>query len=78
MSKHNSAPTVGWTISSQLNKWLALAFIILILVLILETVWIFSAVNRDCKEAYKIKNKLGSHWMVIFVGSSNDGCSNAY
>lgn len=78
MSKHDSAPTHGWIIGSRINKWVAGLFFILLIAIIAESLWVFSAVNRDCRQPYKIRNVFGSHWIVILTGSNRDGCSDAY
>lgn len=78
MSKHDSAPTHGWVIGSQINKWLALVFVIIIFMLIAETLWIASAIKRDCTEPYKIRKIIGGSWIVMYAGSHKDGCADPY
>lgn len=43
MGKRDSAPTIGWVLTSQLNKWLAIVFWI---VLFLVATFIFGAVRH--------------------------------
>jgi hypothetical protein len=78
MGKHDSAPTVGWVVSSHVTKWLSLAFVILILFLSIAGWTIYYTVNRDCENYYQRDSQVGSFWFTVRIGSTKDGCPDPY
>jgi hypothetical protein len=74
MSRRDAAPTHGWVISSKINKWLALAFIISLLV-VFVTIWTVAySIRRDCTDVYKRDLKAGKYWLHIESGSTKLEC----
>jgi len=78
VGKHDSAPTHGWVTASRFAKRIIIVFLISAALLAIEIAWIVSAVNKDCREPYKIRAGIGSHWIVLFTGSSHSGCADPY
>lgn len=74
MSRHDAAPTHGWLISSRINKWLALGFIVLMLAAFIAVFTITYSIRRDCRNYYKRNIKLAGYWLHITAGSTTDGC----
>jgi len=74
MSKRDSAPTHGWVISSQINKWLA--FILIVSLLLWGvTIWTIAyTIRRDCQDVYKRDIKVSNYWLHIEAGSTKLGC----
>lgn len=78
MSKHDSAPTHGWVIGSQVNKWLALLFIINLLFWFIAFWTITYSVRRDCTNPYHRQIKAFSYWAVINIGSGKAECTQPW
>lgn len=74
MSKRDSAPTHGWVISSTINKWLALGFMVIVFFVFMVTVTITYSLRRDCFDVYNRDLSLGSYWLHIEAGSNDPGC----
>lgn len=74
MSKHDSAPTHSWVIGSHINKWLALAFMIVFLLVFFFTMLITYTIRRDCNDVY-VRDLAGAgYWLHIEIGSTKPGC----
>lgn len=76
MSKRNAAPTHGWVIGSQVNKWLALVFIVSLLFWFVVFNVISYSLRRDCEDVYKRRIGFAGYWINIYAGSDKDGCPN--
>lgn len=74
MSRHDSAPTHGWVISSRINKWLALIFMVLLLVTFIAVWTVRYGIERDCSDIYKRDLTAGGYWLHFEVGSTKSTC----
>lgn len=74
MSRRNSAPTHSWVISSTINKWLALAFIVSILFWGIAIWTVTYTLRRECNDVYKRDIKTFGYWLHIEAGSTDMEC----
>jgi sterol desaturase/sphingolipid hydroxylase (fatty acid hydroxylase superfamily) len=77
MGKRDSAPTYSWVFLSQVNKWLALAFILLIIVVLIIVFIIRAVIAHDCHDYhdyYKRDIKVPGYWIHLDVGSTDKEC----
>lgn len=74
MSRSNAAPTHGWIISSQLNKWLALILVVLLLIMFITAWTITYTIRRDCSNYYHRDMKVAGYWVHIQAGSTAKEC----
>lgn len=78
MSKHDSAPTVGWVWSSHLYKLAAVVFGLCIVGVLLYVTAIRAIVLHDCNDYYVGNFNVSSYWLRFEVGSTKEGCPNPY
>lgn len=74
MSRRNSAPTHGWVISSTINKWLALAFMLSLLFWGIAIWTITYTLRRDCSDVYDRDIKVAGYWLHVEAGSTAPDC----
>ena len=78
MSRHNSAPTHGWVIGSQINKILATLFVLSLIVNLIIIFTIRGVVQHNCQDYYTRTLGVPNHWIRVEVGSTKDGCPQPY
>ena len=78
MSRHDSAPTYSWVLTSQINKWLSLAFMVLAIMALIVFVTIKSVVDHNCQDYYKRTLRLGGYWLHVESGSTKDTCPDPW
>ncbi len=74
MSRRNSAPTHGWIISSQINKYLAALFVLSLLVWFIAIWTVRYSLDKDCSDLYDRRINVFGYWIVIQAGSTKDRC----
>jgi hypothetical protein len=74
MSRHDSAPTHGWVISSRITRWLSTLFVLFLFVLLVIFMSITYGIRRDCSRPYKRDLKVAGYWVHIDAGSTKRGC----
>lgn len=74
MSRHDSAPTHGWVISSRINRWLALILLLLVFFMLLAVYAIRYTLERDCRNVYKRDFLVSTYWIHVEAGSTKLGC----
>ena len=78
MSKTNSAPTIGFVISSQITKWFSLfAFVIFLvggLAIWATYIRITTRIDLRCDDPYKREITSGHYVINIRIESTNKEC----
>lgn len=74
MSKRDSAPTIGWVVSSQINKYLALIFMISLLIWGIAIWTVTYTLRRDCTDVYKRDVEAFGYWLRVEAGSTKKEC----
>lgn len=74
MSKHDSAPTVGYVFSSQVHKYMAGLLLLVLFIVFVAVVIVRHQVTRDCHDLYKRDISIASFWVHIEVGKKKVGC----
>jgi len=78
MGKRDSAPTVGWVVSSHVYKLITALFVLCIVAMLLYATAIRAIVLHDCNDYYIGNFNVTSYWIRLEVGSTKEGCSNPY
>lgn len=78
MSKRDSAPTVGWLISSRVYKWLVFLVLAGAAMLGLYYTQIRFAVKRDCIKYHTADYEFLTNWIHVEIGSTEKGCPAPY
>ena len=73
MSRKNAAPTVGWVFMSQVNKWLAITFLFVLIVVATIAYGAYAHIDRTCS-AYSREWLLGDYRVSMVVSDSDNVC----
>jgi hypothetical protein len=74
MSRHDSAPTHSWVITSRINKWLAAIFLFCLLIVFI-TIWTLTyTIRRDCTDVYRRDFEVAGYWLHVDAGSTRPEC----
>jgi hypothetical protein len=74
MSKHDSAPTVGYVFSSQVHRMMTWLLFLIIFISFVAVVIIRHQVTRDCTDIYKRDLSISHYWIHVEVGNKKVGC----
>jgi hypothetical protein len=56
-------------------RWLALAFVLSVLIIFIAMWTVRYSINRDCQNPYQRNIKVFGYWIRIGAGSTKTGCT---
>lgn len=59
---------------NKITNYLAVAFVIVLLVVFVSVYTIRYSIRRDCNDPYRRDIKLFGYWLHVESGSTKDGC----
>lgn len=76
MSKHRAEhlPSHTWLFFNKLRDWLAVIFVMVLLIIFIACWTIRYSINRDCTEPYKRNSIVLGYWIHVSAGSTEINC----